>query len=31
MDWGIVPRRVIAELLFWWRNVQYNTPYAFAA
>jgi hypothetical protein len=24
--WGIVPRRVISELLFWWRSVQYNTP-----
>jgi ribonuclease HI len=29
--WGSLPRRIISELLFWWRNVWYNTPYEFAA
>jgi ribonuclease HI len=28
--WGLIPRRVLSELLFWWRNISYNTPYAFA-
>jgi hypothetical protein len=25
-----IPRRVISELLFWCRNIHYNTPYEFA-
>jgi hypothetical protein len=29
--WGSMPRRVISELLFWWRNIHYNTPHEFAA
>jgi ribonuclease HI len=28
--WGVVSRRVISELRFWWRQVHYNTPYVFA-
>jgi hypothetical protein len=29
--WGLIPGRVLSELLFLWRNISYNTPYAFAA
>jgi hypothetical protein len=29
--WGMMPRRTISEMLFWYRNVWYNTPYGFAA
>jgi ribonuclease HI len=28
--WGVVSRRVISELRFWWRQVHYNTPFGFA-
>jgi hypothetical protein len=27
--WGLVTRRIISELLFWWRSVWYNAPYGF--
>jgi hypothetical protein len=29
--WGILPKRIFSELQFWYRNIQFNTPYVFQA